>query len=188
MCSSDLTGHFLSDVPYGDVDPLPWNNRNLYLEDRAVGRLVENPTEIIGTIDQYLASGGILSPSSALVAGYDWMKTGATKVADALGSSLSTANGSTVTPTRLINDTWSASTLLGSSGIGGAHPRVTSLFMHSDHTQGFSATSTQATPDTFTPQAVADALPVGPQLVFSMGCHAGLNEQDSASQIGRAHV
>ena len=30
--------------------------------------------------------------------------------------------------------------------------------------------------------AVADALPVGPQLVFSMGCHAGLNEQDTASR------
>ena len=115
------TGHFLSDAPYGDVDPLPWNNRNLYLEDRAVGRLVENPTEIIGTIDQYLASGGILDPSKALVAGYDWMKTGATKVADALDKSLKVANrGRTITTTRLINDTWSASTLLGSSGIGGA--------------------------------------------------------------------
>ena len=33
----------LSDDPYGDLDPVPWLNRRLYLPDLAVGRLVETP-------------------------------------------------------------------------------------------------------------------------------------------------
>ena len=35
------TSHFLSDDPYGDLDPIQWATRRLYVPELAIGRLVE---------------------------------------------------------------------------------------------------------------------------------------------------
>ena len=37
------TSHFLSDDPYGDLDPIEWATRRLYVPELALGRLVETP-------------------------------------------------------------------------------------------------------------------------------------------------
>ena len=47
--ASDL----LTDDPYGDVNPMPWLDRYLYVPDVAVGRLVETPAQIVAALDQY---------------------------------------------------------------------------------------------------------------------------------------
>ncbi len=52
------TRHFLTDDPYGDVDPIAWFNRRLYVPDLAVGRLVETRDEIVATIEAYLDPDG----------------------------------------------------------------------------------------------------------------------------------
>jgi hypothetical protein len=63
--SALASSHFLSDDPYGDIDPVTWMDRRLYVPDVAIGRLVETPAEITTMIDQYLASNGHLDTSRA---------------------------------------------------------------------------------------------------------------------------
>ena len=41
------TSHFFSDDPYGDLDPVQWATRRLYVPELAIGRLVESPDQII---------------------------------------------------------------------------------------------------------------------------------------------
>ena len=102
-----------SDDPYGDLDPIQWLNRRLYVADLAVGGLVETPPDMTAAVETYLAGHGVLDPSKAYVAGYDWMTDGATSVATTLATSLTSANGGT------------APTI--SSNIGGTRgPRATS--------------------------------------------------------------
>jgi len=172
------TGHFLTDAAYGDLDPIPWLNRRLYVEDLAVGRLVETPAQMIAVIDTYLDSGGVLDPSKALVTGYDWMQAGANAVKSTLATTLTKANGDDpVTPVELIDDTWTSANLLtGAGSIAGTQSRVTNLFMHADHVSGVSAQGVTDGADIFRPSELATALPVGTNLVFSMGCHSGLSD------------
>jgi len=46
-------GYILTDSFYADDDPLPWRGRQLFIPDRAIGRLVENPVEIVQTVANY---------------------------------------------------------------------------------------------------------------------------------------
>ncbi|MGZ4675363.1 MAG: Calx-beta domain-containing protein [Acidimicrobiia bacterium] len=166
--------HFLTDAPFGDLDPIPWLNRRLYVEDLAVGRLVETPQEMSAVVDTYLAPNGkALDPTKAYVAGYDWMKTGAQSVAATLGTRLTQANGGqAVAPGSLITDGWSSANLLGGAGsIGAAQSSITGIYMHADHGTGVAADGT-----TFAPSELAAALPAGSKLLFSMGCHSGIDD------------
>ena len=45
----------------------------LALPDLAVGRLVDNASDISTAVDAYIATGGVVSPNSALVTGYDFV-------------------------------------------------------------------------------------------------------------------
>jgi hypothetical protein len=45
----------------------------LALPDLAVGRLVDNASDVSVAVDAYIATGGVVSPSSALVTGYDFV-------------------------------------------------------------------------------------------------------------------
>ena len=76
------TSHFLSDDPYGDLDPIEWATRRLYVPELALGRLVESPTQIIAQLDAFDAASGRLDASRAYAAGYDFMTDGASSVRD----------------------------------------------------------------------------------------------------------
>jgi len=76
-------GYFLTDNYYGEYSPepsgiaSPADNGTAYLEDFAVGRLVETPAQIAGTVNTFLAQDGQLNFTSpadkVLVAGWDFM-------------------------------------------------------------------------------------------------------------------
>ncbi len=174
--------HFLTDAPFGDLDPIQWLNRRLYVEDLAVGRLVESPQEMTAVVDGYLAPGNgkSLDPTKAFVAGYDWMKTGAQSVTNTLATRLTQANGGqTVTPGSLITDSWSSTNLLtGAGSIGAAQSKITGLYMHADHGTGVAANG-----EFFAPSQLASALPTGSKLVFSMGCHSGIADPNLAGDF-----
>ncbi len=78
------TSHFLSDDPYGDLDPIQWATRRLYVPELALGRLVESPTQIIAQLDAFGDAAGRLDASQAYAAGYDFMTDGASSVRQAL--------------------------------------------------------------------------------------------------------
>ena len=72
------TSHFLSDDPYGDLDPIQWATRRLYVPELAVGRLVESPDADHRPARRVRRrASGRLDASRAYAAGYDFMTDGA---------------------------------------------------------------------------------------------------------------
>jgi hypothetical protein len=76
--ASDLT---LSDDPYGTPGAgLSWKGQTLYLPARAVGRLVERPSDMTAQIEEFLAADGVHEVGRSLAAGYDFMQDAAEEV------------------------------------------------------------------------------------------------------------
>ena len=82
----------LSDDPYATTDPIPYLQRQLFVPQLAVGRLVETPAQITGALDRFVAFGGDLDPASARTTGYDFLKDGAAALPPRLPAS--SAHGS----------------------------------------------------------------------------------------------
>ncbi|MDP3062880.1 MAG: PKD domain-containing protein, partial [Chloroflexota bacterium] len=187
LFTSVLGGYNLTDDYYVDVQPSSWQGRELYVPDRPIGRLVETPQEIGAAADAFLASNGVLNPSTALVSGYDFFADGAGVIADNLGASLSTG--------RLINDSWSAADLrcklLGQASGGltecGPAPDVIAVNAHFTHYAALSAGgfATDNLRDFLSSDEVARAgsgAALLRRIVFSIGCHAGLNVPDRSAE------
>ena len=192
LLSSIIGGFILSDDYYVDAQPTPWQGRELYIPDLPLGRLTETPAEIGAAADAFVASNGLLDYSTAaaatgLVTGYDFFKDGASATAANLGTKLNTGT--------LINDTWTADDLrcrmLGqASGTlsGCSVPSVSAPNAHFLHYAGLSANgfATDNFGDILKSSQVAGAGGATPSLqrkvVFTLGCHAGFNVPDRASQ------
>jgi len=194
--------NLLSDDPYADQAPIDLDDRDLYIPTIALGRLVETPEQILAGIDRFIASDGVLDPdasrSDALVTGYDFLADAADEIAQRLGE-----NG--LSPVDVLTSaTWAfhelATALFGSDyqTAPQAAPEVISLNAHFDEHRlltaagnadaadpvHFSADEVFTTDDV---QAVQDAFTtsggvgnvLGGRLLFSIGCHAGLNTVDA---------
>ncbi len=167
-------GYILSDDFYADLKPLRWRGRDLYLPDLAVGRLVEKPGEIRAIVEQYLARGGVFTPTTALVTGYDFLIDSGEAISATLG-----ARGFTSTLTTLIIDTWTDGDL--EAGWLGQRQDLASLNAHFQHFEAIPPTGTQTT----TAGEVASATNgMSGTVNFSMGCHAGYSVHDEHATAG----
>ena len=72
----------LSDDPYGTTAPIPYLTRQLYLPSLSVGRLVETPDDIVGTLNRFVdpTVNGRLNPSTSLTTGYDFLYDSASSI------------------------------------------------------------------------------------------------------------
>jgi PKD repeat protein len=192
LFSSVLFGFILTDDYYVDDIPTPWSGRELYVPDRPIGRLVETPEEIGAAADAFLASNGVLDYSTAnaataLVSGYDFFTDMAGVTADNLAQKLAT--------TTLIDPTWTADELrcamLGDTSGGLSGCTVRSVIAANAHFTQYAALSANGFgvddfTDILTSTEVASAGGPTPALerrvVFTMGCHPGLNVPDRAAQ------
>ena len=188
LFASLSAGNILTDDYYVDEQPIAYNGTSLYLPDVAISRLVETPADIVTEITTFLSPErrGKLASSSALVAGYDFMADGATRVQEIL-------NGAGLSVDPLINDNWTGQQL--KDRLAGASADVAGIAGHFTHFAGISAagylSSISQDPswgpeELLTSKEIADATVAGApmfagRLVFSMGCHAGLNVPDSDS-------
>ncbi len=189
--SSDLyaalhAGQMLSDDPYATLEPVPYLNRQLYVPRLAVGRLVETPAEIVGTLSRFTAFNGRLNPTTSLTTGYDFMQDGAATINAPFASRFGTGASTLPTPIATGLADWTTSGLIDAFlPSGGSAPSITSLNGHADH---FQFAPPSESPPYFNsgnlPLGLATA-PVGNtgplvnRLVFSMGCHAGLSVSDA---------
>jgi hypothetical protein len=191
LFSSILYGFILTDDYYADDVPAPWAGRELYVPDRPIGRLVETPEEIGAAADAFLASNGLLDYSTAasataLVSGYDFFTDGANVTAVNLAQSLNTST--------LIDPTWTADELrcamLGQASGSLTGCSVRSVIAANAHYTQYAALSAHGFDvDDFTDilnsSQVAAAGGATPALqrrvVFTMGCHGGLNVPDRAA-------
>jgi Tol biopolymer transport system component len=172
--SDDLYGalfehRVLSDDPYATTDPIPYLQRQLFVPQLAVGRLVETAEQITGTLDRFLAFNGELDPASARTSGYDFLQDGADDVAAAFADIVGAPQPATTPP--LIGNQWTASTLAGALGTD------TGLFGmngHADHHRLQPATGAELFQAADLPASLERAA------VFSMGCHSGLSASDAS--------
>jgi hypothetical protein len=167
--------YFLSDDYYAGLLPIPWNSREVYLPQLALGRLVETPSEITRYVNTFRADPEV-APTSAYVAGYDFLNDLATVISTTLD-----ARG-IQSATTLINDTWTAqefrTTYFGPPASPNPRaPGITSLNAHFAHNSlGASDSSSVFAMEVLTPTDYTGAL------VFSVGCHSGFNLPDGEAR------
>jgi uncharacterized protein YjbI with pentapeptide repeats len=169
-------GYYESDDPYAASNPLGVGSATLYLPQVAVGRLVESPTEIESALTRFVSSDGDLDATASLTTGYSFLTSGANAVSANLAQ-----DG--LTPSTLINETWDESDL-DSALAASPTPGVDSINAHFDYSRALPAYDNTNGVETnlFTTSDVSD--PPDPtsyagRLLFSMGCHAGLDVDDA---------
>ncbi|MEZ5557475.1 MAG: hypothetical protein R3E86_02905 [Pseudomonadales bacterium] len=118
LAVSVAEGYNLTDAFLVDLVPTPYRGRSLYLEDRAVARLVESPEQIGGDLAAFLRrQAGQSDASGQVVFGYDFFCDGAQDIAELLQPS----NGSYISgPCAAGGEPWNAQTLRDVAFNGGA--------------------------------------------------------------------
>ena len=155
----------LSDDYYVDREPTAWSGQEVYLPDYGLGRLVELPSEIRAFIDEFLTD-PVLETNQVLVTAYDFVRD--------LGTMINTifeSDGLT-TDDALVGYSWNGDDLR--TKLLAASPRfdLSSLNGHSTH-----LAAGVPDEDNITAAEVAAATSdLAGALVFSVGCHAGLND------------
>ncbi|MFZ0664714.1 MAG: Ig-like domain repeat protein, partial [Acidimicrobiales bacterium] len=169
-------GYYMSDDPYVSATPLGVGSATLYLPQLAVGRLVESASEIEGSLMRFVSTGGDLDASASLTTGYSFLTSGA----DAVSANLKTDG---LTPSTLIDETWQESDL-DEALAASPTPGVDSINAHFDYSRALPAydntnnieTNLFTTTDVRTPP---DPTSYAGRLLFSMGCHSGLDVDDA---------
>ena len=174
-------GYYFSDAPYATSQPLGVGSATLYTPELAVGRLVETDAQIEGALTRFDSSNGDLDAKASLTTGYSFLTSGAEAVEANLG-----ADG--LTPAALINESWQDSDLdsalagtdaaIGQTGA----PGVDSINAHFDYSRALPAydNANGITTGLFATTDVRNALgSYAGRLLFSMGCHAGLDVDDA---------
>ena len=179
----------LTDGAYGALTQLTWLGHDLPLAQTPVSRLLETPADMAGQFDQYLFSNGRLDPKSELTTGYDFLSDGADDIHSGLTGQF--ANAPSFTPDTLISLTgaasqWTRSDFLAkyfNKTVGGnpAVPDLVSPNAHYSHWLAQPAGPISSLADMVTTADVPGADKINGRIVFTMGCHGGLNVPDNLS-------
>jgi hypothetical protein len=162
-------GYLLSDNPLLAKNGISFLGHQLAVPDFAGGRLVETPTEIIGTIDQYTLQPNI-TLNRTLVTGYDFM----TDDANALDATLAARQAGIPGATHVkLTDTWNKADLATALA---AAPTVAGLNGHYDHSRAEPALGTDLFSST---ELLSSGLPAS-ALLFTLGCEGGLSVPNRA--------
>jgi hypothetical protein len=186
-------GTLLTDDIYGDAEPYQLPYHLLFVPDRAVGRLVETPGEVLAYLTQYSTAGDNAplqidaTENGAVVSGYDFL----TNQAEALQARFALLG---IEATALINDTWTTVELenvwFGGDFAGFRAGDYTtqspfalqSVNGHFDHMWAIPADESQPrssylrADSIFAPEpASGSARYFRNRVCYSVGCHSGLN-------------
>ncbi|MBI4283012.1 MAG: Ig-like domain repeat protein, partial [Chloroflexi bacterium] len=182
LYSSVLASQDLTDDYYVDQQPTSAWGRELYLPDIPIGRLVETPQEIGAVADTFVSSGGILRPAKGFASGYTFFADGANQMADNLATKLSTS--------RLVNESWNADDLRNGILFNSPPPDISAPNAHYTHYAALSAAGFYNPLIAFKQKVLttldvvnSTAHSLVGRILFTMGCHAGLNVPDSSSVV-----
>ena len=157
----------LADDYYADAVPSAWTQGELYLPDYAIGRLVETPQEIMAFVDAFLASDGAIG-RNALVTGYTFVDD----TAESIGTLVS---ADTITKATLIGSSWVVTDLRTLQLQSAPRFDIQAVNGHATHLL-------EKAPDGGAVSAVeiaASTADLAGAIVYSVGCHAGLNDTGS---------
>ena len=197
LYNSAAENNILTDGAYGAFLSIPWLGHDLLLPQLSISRLVETPADILGQVNRYLkASGytgtpqtavGTLSPQKLLTTGYDFLADGAQGVHDNLhGNFAAAAQQDTLGGGRLAINTpgspapWTAPDIFGAFFQPTGAADVASLNAHYNHFEFEAADGSLGT--TGDPGTTTAA--IAARILFTMGCHGGLNVADTLGGSG----
>ena len=177
----------LTDDYYVDSSGIPFNNDYLYVPTRAISRLVETPSEIALEIQRFLDSGGRLAGGSSVVTGQDFITDCAERVSTLL-------QAAKITPVLESISDWKVADL--KRDLLDAGRDVASINAHCDHyrvisahgSHNFSTPGFDWTAEILYGTTIADAPDFLGKLVFTVGCHAGLNVPDRQVAVPADYV
>jgi hypothetical protein len=176
----------LTDGAYGAFTQLKWLGHDLPLAQTPVARLLESPAEIKGQFQQFVDSGGVLSSARELTTGYDFLTDGANDIQGALTSPNrfpGMAGDTLISPTGATNPWTAADLRLKFFGVDASNnvvadvPDIVSPNAHYSHwlAQPAGPASITSLSQMVTSGDVPAAARMQGRLVFTMGCHGGLN-------------
>jgi hypothetical protein len=204
LYASAAENNILTDGAYGAFTSIPWLGHDLLLPQLSVSRLVETPSDVSGQINRYLGNGGIaapqsgvgtLNPTSAVVTGYDFLADGATSVRDNLHTvfpGLTTTDtfgsGNPAINNPLAASPWTKDDVLTGFLNSAAPAAIGSLNAHYNHYELEAADlhSLATTSDVSAAPVVANRYAA--RILFTMGCHGGLNVADTLGGSGGKYL
>ena len=173
----------LTDGAYGAFTQRNWLGHAIPLPEISVSRLVETPEDILGQLNQYLdpSVNGRLDLHSAVTTGDSFFADGAQAAANSLLTQLAPLNQTTLLPSI---SSWTKQDLLNDYFSLNPVPDVGALWAHYSHwlsqPAGVPATPTLAD---LVSTGDANATRRNGQLLFTVGCHSGLNVPDQIASL-----
>ena len=157
----------LTDDYYVDQVATEYKGAQLFIPDYAIGRLIEEPDEIIAFIDTFLA-GDLLTTNRALVTGFDFVTDSADKIKVLVKNDEIDVNAT------LISNSWAGDDLQALQLDADPRYDLQSINGHSTHLA-------ELTPDGSGNEVLASEIATASAdlsgvLIFSVGCHSGLND------------
>jgi Mg-chelatase subunit ChlD len=197
LYTSAAQNNILTDGAYGAFTSIPWLGHDLLLPQISISRLVETPTDMVGQINRYLGLNGLsapqtaagtLNPTTGLVTGYDFLADGAAAVAANLRARFGFISPDTIGTAghKAINlpgsgGEWTAGDLTPSFLGATTAPAIASINGHYNHYQLEAANNSLADSSQVTAALQA-------RILFTMGCHGGLNVADSLGGTGGKYL
>lgn len=163
--------YYLSDDYYADREPTIYQGHELYLPDLAVGRLVEAPSDMLRLIDAFLANPvtQLAAQDAVLVSGYDFVQDMAANVCKAW--QIDYANTG-IANCSLIGENWLGANLRSAQIRPNQPYKIQVIAGHAAHW-------VEGAPNNDNIQAhqliAANGLDLSGALIYTPGCHAGLN-------------
>jgi hypothetical protein len=182
LYASAATNNILGDGAYGTLTAIPWLGHDLMLPQLSVARLVEQPADITAQINAYVAQNGVVKASGGgVVTGYDFLADGAKAVQDNVTTtfpSTGTLGGhpSIFKPGDDPTTAWTSDDAkTGFLRNLAASPGLGAINGHYNHYELEAADGSLAAAS----DAIIDATG---RILFTMGCHGGLNVPGSTGQ------
>ena len=178
ILASMAQGFMLTDNFYGVKDQgLLARGRSLWVPKKAVGRLVESPDDIETMIASFLVSDTI-PIDDVLITGYDFLTDSAHLISDTVASWRK--SGVPFTQTTLINEDWTVITLTNKWPNYAPGRDLVSVNAHFEPWRALPAYPSEnyTGADLFYNSHITNSNAISDSLIFSMGCHSGLNLPD----------
>lgn len=158
--------YYMTDDFYADRQPTPHLNREIYLPDLAVGRLIETPADMIRTIDLFLGT-PVSQIERVLVTGYDFIRDTGIEECEAWREEF----GSQDAVSCLVTPSWTEQEFSNLQLRANQPFKVQSINGHAAHFGQGVAAGGMITAD----EISQSALDLSGGLIYTLGCHGGLN-------------
>ena len=157
---------------YGSDSSLTVGSRTIAIPGLAVGRLVDRATDVTAAVDAYLAAGGVVTPHSSLVTGYDFVGDAAVAVkAEADAGTSSTADTLIQAPGDSPSNAltaWTASQMR-TKILAGNHD----LMLLSGHFDAGKLLAADYKTTLDASEIAASSVDLARTIVIALGCHSG---------------